>query len=42
MVEWARWLRSVVDVLYQVLITFMIGDNERMSIMGQDMEKTLS
>lgn len=42
MVEWARWLRSVVDVLYQVLITLMIGDNERMSIMGQDMEKTLS
>lgn len=34
MVEEAQWLRSVVDVLYQVFITFMIGGNEKMRAEG--------
>lgn len=34
MVEQAQWLRSVVDVLYQVFIPFMIGGNEKMRVEG--------
>lgn len=31
-VGWARRLRSVIDVLYQVFITLMLGGNERMRL----------
>ena len=40
MVGWAKGLRSVMDVLYQVFITLILGGNERMRLEGQAMEKT--